>query len=158
MSLLTYIGIDPGQSGGIAALRPSFDTVVALKMPATERDVLEAISQFDQIGDNSAVACIEQVHSMPGQGVSSTFKFGVGYGGLRMALTAAGIAFETVTPRKWQAAFSIPTRRLNEPKSQFKQRLKGTAQRLFPKVAVTLATCDALLIAEYCRRKHTGTL
>ncbi len=30
--------------------------------------------------------------------------------------------------------------------------------QLFPKVEVTLATADALLIAEYCRRKQTGTL
>jgi len=145
---MTILGIDPGQSGGIAILWNDRDATT-LKMPETERDVWEAV-RFDF--GSKAFAFIEKVHSMPGQGVASTFKFGVGYGGLRMALIAAGIPFVEVTPQGWQKALGIPARKKTETKAQFKNRLKSHAQQLFPDQQVTLATADALLIAEYGRR------
>ena len=107
---------------------------------------------------------IEKVHSFPGQGVASSFKFGMGFGGLIMALVSSGIPFEFVTPRVWQKAMGITPREksnrsdFTESKTQFKNRLKAKAQQLFPAVRVTLKTSDALLIAEYCRRKHKGIL
>jgi Holliday junction resolvasome RuvABC endonuclease subunit len=106
----------------------------------------------------SVCAVIEHVHAMPKQGVSSTFKFGVGYGGLRMALIAASIPFEEVTPRTWQKALGVVVRKKTETKTQFKNRLKAKAQQLFPRESITLKTADALLIAEYCRRKQLGLL
>jgi len=93
---------------------------------------------------------------MPKQGVSSTFKFGRGYGFLRGCLVALGIPFEDVTPQTWMRALNVPPRRKNETKAQFKQRLRGVAQQLFPSEKITLATADALLIAEYCRRTSNG--
>ena len=75
-----------------------------------------------------------------------------------MALIAAGIPFEEVIPRTWQKGVGITPRGKGETKTRFKNRLKAKASQLFPKVNVTLATADALLIAEFCRRKRTGTL
>ena len=75
-----------------------------------------------------------------------------------MALTAAGIPFEEVTPVVWQRGLGIPVRKKDESRSQFKGRLKAKAQQLFPQVKVTLKTADALLISEYCRRKREGRL
>jgi Holliday junction resolvasome RuvABC endonuclease subunit len=89
---------------------------------------------------------------MPKQGVASSFKFGVNYGIVRMALTAAGIPFEEVTPQAWQKALGITHRKKTETPSEWKNRLRARAQQLFPSVSLTLATADALLIAEYCRR------
>jgi hypothetical protein len=43
-------------------------------------------------------------------------------------------------------------------KPDHKAVLKQVAQRLFPELRVTLATSDALLLAEYCRRLKEGTL
>lgn len=154
-----YVGIDPGQSGGIARLWVHSDS--AEPMPATERDILTCLQEVaEEIADKGgkAYACIENVHSMPGQGVSSSFKFGQGLGGLRMALIAAGIPFEPVQPRTWQKAFGIQPRGKTEAKPAFKQRLRAKAQELFPELNVTLKTADALLIALYCKRKHEGTL
>lgn len=45
-----------------------------------------------------------------------------------------------------------------ESETQWKNRLKAKAQQLFPQQEVTLATADALLIAEFGRRKRSGTL
>jgi hypothetical protein len=103
-------------------------------------------------------AVIEKVHAMPGNGVSGMFKFGMSYGGLRMALIAAGIPFEEVQPRAWQKAMGIPPRSKTESGTQWKNRLKAKAQQLYPAEKVTLAVADALLIATYCQRKQEGTL
>ena len=153
-NMRVYIGIDPGQSGGLVAI--TAEEVMATPMPSTERDVWDWISQYEEdwaaARITPAVAVIEKVHSFPGQGVVSTFKFGMGYGGLRMALIASSIPFEEVTPRTWQKALSIPPKKKTESNSQWKNRLKQKAQQLFPEVKVTLKTADALLIAEFCRR------
>ena len=86
------------------------------------------------------------------------FKFGMSYGGLRMALTAAQIPFESATPQNWQKSLGIGKKGKTETRTSFKNRLKAKAQQLFPNLKVTLATSDALLLAEYCRRKRTGSL
>lgn len=143
-----YIGIDPGKSGGIAII----DSRVTFTrpMPSSERGIWEVIA----VEDNShTFAVIEKVHAMPKQGVTSMFTFGVGYGGLRMALIAAGIPFEEVTPQKWQKSFGM-VRKKSELNSVWKRRLMAKAQQLFPLVDVTLKTADALLIAEYARRTY----
>jgi crossover junction endodeoxyribonuclease RuvC len=142
------IGIDPGKSGGLVAIHPDGE-VEAWKMPATERDIWSFFGDFNRsLGRLPPVfAAIEKVHSMPGQGVASCFAFGMGYGGLRMALIAAGIPFETVTPQKWQKALGCLSK-------GDKNVTKARAQELFPAIKVTHAIADALLIAEYCRRTH----
>lgn len=143
-----YIGVDPGASGGIAALWPNGPETH--KMPDTEADILaliEGVSVRADYEHMTAIAAMEKVHSMPGQGVSSSFKFGLGYGGLRMALLAARIPFRDVQPQAWQRAMGCLT-------GGDKNISKGMAQQLFPAVKVTHAIADALLIAEWLRRQE----
>jgi hypothetical protein len=145
-----YLGIDPGASGGLAASNGGLWSITP--MPATERDI------WNWIVDCHALrAVIEKVGGYiagnPSPG-SAMFKFGLSYGGLRMALIAASIPFDEVTPQRWQKTLGISPRGKTESKSQFKNRLKGKAQQLFPQVNVTLATADAVLLAEYCRREY----
>ena len=156
----TYIGIDPGMSGGLAKIYPS--GVSADSMPKTEHDIWD---WFDIGG--SKMAIIEKVGGYVGGGEgdkgggrangSAMFKFGTSYGGLRMALIAAGIPFEEIAPQTWQKALKI-TKAKDEAKTQWKNRLKARAQQLFPQLTVTLATADAILIACYCQRKTEGRL
>ena len=154
LSLDYYMGIDPGQSGSIAVIRSTGSVVQLMPMPATERDVFDSIKY---LAEDSVNAVIEKVHAMPQQGVSSTFKFGVGYGGLRMALIAAGIPFDEVTPMKWQKALGVVKRNTKtESKNDHKKKLLQKAQQLFPGIKITLKTADSLLIAEYCRRTCMG--
>lgn len=140
-----YIGLDPGVSGGVAALDADGNARAVARMPETEADVLALLRSL------SGRAVLEFVRAMPRQGVSSTFKFGMGYGGLRMALVAAGIPFDEVTPLKWQRALGCLSK-------GDKNVTKRRAQELFPGVRVTHAISDALLLAEYCRRWSLGLL
>lgn len=141
---MNYIGIDPGQSGGIAVIsaRHEGDIIKTWKMPETERDIWLILPTARSI---NCFAFIESVHSMPKQGVSSSFKFGQNFGTLLGLLTASMIPFERVTPQKWQKAIGCMSK-------GDKNVTKRKAQELFPSVKVTHAIADALLIAEYCRR------
>jgi Holliday junction resolvasome RuvABC endonuclease subunit len=146
-----YIGIDPGQSGGLAVIFG--DNVEVVKMPPTEQDIWK---WFLYQSKKKCFALIEKVHSMPNQGVVSTFKFGQGYGVLRMALIASRIPFEEISPMKWQKYLGIPSRHKAESKTEFKNRLKAKSQQLFPKINITLSICDALLIAECNKRMRSS--
>jgi len=172
-----YIGIDPGKHGGIAVLWEAHGTepIRAQKMPETDMDICSLFRRLSGCHGPASTwesrrvfAVIEQVQGYIGSGEdgegkhpgSRMFKFGMNYGALKMALCAASIPYETVTPQKWQRALGIPPRKAKagETKSQFKTRLKAKAQALFPGVKVTKDVADALLIAEYGKRLKEGLL
>lgn len=138
-----HIGIDPGLGGGIAVLNNSGAVCGTYKMPATERDLLDLL----EIKSDECRAVLEFVRSSPQMGVVSAFKFGMGYGGLRMALVASRIPFDEVTPQKWQRVMGCLTR-------GDKNVTKRRAQELFPSVKVTHANADALLLAAYSLRGY----
>lgn len=143
-----HIGIDPGMSGGISVIVPG-KSVNAYKMPETERDIWDLVHSLAKYSDGDVCAVIERVHSMPKQGVTSSFTFGMGYGGLRMALIAAGVPFREVTPQAWQKALGCLTK-------GDKNVSKAKAQQLFPTIKVTHALADSLLIAQW--NVQTSTL
>lgn len=145
-----YIGIDPGKHGGIAVLDESGAVVDIVKMPETPQDLLGLLSQYKE----NSVCTLERVGGMPGNGGSAMFNFGKGYGHLQMALIALEIPTEDVTPNKWEKMYQLGSSG-KFGKTEWKNKLKAKAQQLFPSLGkkITLATCDALLIAEYGRRQ-----
>jgi hypothetical protein len=144
---LIFIGIDNGSSGGIAALREDGTVYRVDPMPPTDVEILHLFETL--MAEERAVAVLEHAQAFPKMGVCSAFNYGRGYGAMQMALHAAGIPFDRVTPRKWQAAIGCLT---GGDKNVSKRR----AQQLFPGITVTHATADALLIAEHCRRRERG--
>ena len=70
-----YIGIDPGQDGGIAVIDEEYKYAIA---DVYSNEAL--IETLETIPANKAVCCLEKVHSMPGQGVKSMFSFGQNFG------------------------------------------------------------------------------
>lgn len=140
-----WIGVDPGRSSGcISIWMPSVNAVECYPLSKlTDREIWNVVSDLAEYGPVFAV--LEAVHAMPKQGISSTFKFGTSFGELKMALVAAEIPFELVSPQKWQKALSCQT------KGQ-KNVSKNKAQQLWPDIKITHATADSLLLAEYGRR------
>lgn len=144
------MGVDVGANGGIAIISSDGSIVRAAKMPETDADILAEVSYAAREFPLATIrATIEKVHSSPQMGVKSAFSFGGAYRALRMALTAAGIPFDEVSPAKWQRALTCLS---GGDKNVTKQR----AQQLFPGPTyhITHAIADALLIAEYGRRMH----
>lgn len=147
----TVAGWDPGKSGALVILHLDRDGLTtrvdsyrfSKHGPA---DLVEAL-----VDARCKLAILEQVGAMPGQGVSSTFKFGAAYGMARGILTATATPWELRTPRRWQSRFSIPK---SETKTAHKRELKYAAQRVFPDEAkaIVLEDADAHLLAEVARR------
>lgn len=146
------MGIDPGASGGVAVIRDGILT--AWPMPDSEHDLWDL---FLPLIGADAFAVVEKVTGYvgnKGDPGSAMFTFGVSYGMLRMALVAACIPHELVVPRTWQKGLGIASRDKTETRTDWKNRLKANAARLFPSSPVTLKTADAILICEYCRRSR----
>lgn len=164
-SLKTYIGIDPGVTGGIAALHVKHgevSEVVYMSMPRTERDQFEAVKELASHG-SIVHACVEAVHSFPHDGGKSAFTFGCGYGRIRMALIGLGIPFEDPLPKEWQGSLKIRAAK----KKQRKEKLRAKCQELYPDLPIwseprslgrQRAMCDALLLADYCYKYKEGLL
>lgn len=146
---MRHIGIDPGANGGIAVLDDSGAVIFLRKMPETPQDLIDALRRFAE----DSCCTLEKVGGMPGNGGMAMFNFGKGYGHLEMALLSLRIPTETVTPQKWEKTYQLGSSR-GVKKTEWKNRLKAKAQQLFPGERITLAVCDALLIAEYGRRNR----
>jgi crossover junction endodeoxyribonuclease RuvC len=102
------LGIDPGLSGALAFYFPSLPGLVTaedLPIAGGEIDIATLAARLRQMRPD--VAIIEQVASMPKQGVASTFKFGTAYGMARGLVTGLGIPVHLVTPRRWKTHFHL---------------------------------------------------
>jgi len=132
-------GIDPGWGGGIALISDAADVAASYSFAGqTETTIIDEVN----ICVSSADVCyIEKVHSMPKQGVASSFKFGWIYGLLR-ALVVGKVRTVEVTPQAWQKALGCSTH-------GDKNISKAAAERLFPKELITHGNADALLISYY---------
>lgn len=160
-----YIGVDPGVSGGIAAIDGDGRMVKVASMATTEADTWGFLSNLvalsrNEAGQTQVFAAIEKVSASPQMGRSSAFTFGRAAGMIRMALVAAEIPFDEVAPGVWQKSLGIRQKtgktELGTTHQKDKNINKGRAQQLFPGVHITHATADALLIAEWCRRSNLG--
>ena len=107
MSGKIYVGIDPGLDGGLAV--ENGDTAVAIPMPTVnvgggkrEIDAKAVAEWLEAHGARSGFVVIEKVGAMPKQGVSSTFCFGEGYGGLKAVLRVMNYRWSLVTPQAWK--------------------------------------------------------
>lgn len=160
---MIYIGIDPGLSGAIAFITPNggigvylYDTPTAETGKGTKRDYLIAnMSNFLSVLEEP-FCILEAVHSMPKQGVASSFAFGRGLGIWEGILSAYSIPYAKVAPQTWKKAMLGDMPRDNKDSSRI------AATRLFPQVADQLSRkkddgrAEALLMAEYGRRLQKG--
>ena len=145
---MNYIGVDPGASGSLAVINGDGEVVSLIPFDEKEyKSILYGISVMP------CSAVVEHVGAMPKQGVSSTFKFGQNFGFILGLMTAFEIPFELVRPQKWKKEFSC---------TSDKNTSIAVAQRLFPKADLRRTPrcskphdghAEALLMAEYCRRK-----
>lgn len=156
-----YLGIDPGKSGGLAVVGPDGLMRELIKMPPTERDLLDWLRwlKSDPVTLGDVVGAVEWIHpAIKNIGKSPMSKLYGNYMSCRMALIASGIPFDTVMPAKWQRGIGVSKRGKTETPTQWKNRLKARAQELHPGEHITLATADALLIATFLQRLKLGQL
>jgi hypothetical protein len=138
------IAVDPGTNGGIIILDGE---VTAHKMPATEGDVRDLLEPYK---DRDVVVYVEKVggfvkgRAAPG---SAMFNFGRNVGALIGICAAYRWEVREVGPSVWMKTLGMS--RNGDTDNVWKNRLKAVAQQRFPKLKVTHATADALLILDY---------
>src|SRR4051812_35325229 len=100
------MGVDPGASGAVAFLYPDDMLLLVMDIPIVD-GLVDAAALTRRIAFiNPALAVVEKVHSMPKQGVASTFKFGMAYGTVLGIVGALKIPLHLVTPTVWKKAFN----------------------------------------------------
>lgn len=136
-----YIAIDPGQTGGVAI---QDDDKATLKQWSTPREMAQYISDA-VFGYPGLVTCvIEDVHAMPGQGVSSAFKFGVNYGQWQGILQALNVPFARVSPVVWKRQMGLYGKKKDRQANLAAKRL--AEERLGIVVKRELADAACLLV------------
>ena len=162
---MIYIGIDPGLSGAVGVINESLpETLVTVHdTPTLEVDssgkvrnkyntaamalLLEPFSH----PQHDVLVILEAVHSMPKQGVASSFTFGEGLGMWKGIISAFGLTLEMPSPQRWKKAIMADMGK-DKDASRYK------AIQLFPSIASQLGRkkddgrAEALLLAEYGRR------
>lgn len=145
--MATIIAIDPGGQGAAICMGTKHGKV--LDSIRFSKATLPEISEWLAEKYTARMAYLEQVGSMPGQGVASSFKFGVAYGQLQGMLTALRIPFTLVRPQSWQKGLGLPPKSKTGP-TKHKQALKQIAQQRHPEIErMTNDLADAVLIADW---------
>lgn len=148
---MIYIGIDPGKKGALAYMMERHDGGYITN--AVPMDMaLVTLRMISRLGKPTR-CCLEKVHAMPKQGVSSTFTFGTQYGWIKGQLDAYGVSYQEIPPEKWKKEFGLNTD---------KQKSIEVCRKLFPEADLRPSDrcrvdsdgmAEALLMAEYARRK-----
>jgi crossover junction endodeoxyribonuclease RuvC len=157
------VGIDPGLRGALAFLSDKgkfiniFDVPIMANGKATGTNknivnvqelnsLLQSVIRFEKESYEVINCWIENVHSMPGQGVASAFNFGHTCASIATVIKLALIRVEFITPQAWKKHFKI---------SSDKEVARALAIDLFPDAAHLLSRkkdegrAEALLIARY---------
>ena len=113
MAVMNVLGIDPGLDGALAMWDGSSlitHRIPAIKSTGKGREICweELNVSWAEKFSLADHAFLERVNVRPGEGVSSAFKFGLVYGGLRGMITSRILPYTLVTPAKWKKYFTLP--------------------------------------------------
>ncbi len=151
-------GVDPGAKGGLGVIHAESGRYIrSCRMPVIKvgKPLVDVMRVMDFL-DNVEVVVVEDVHSMPGQGVASTFQFGRMLGMIDAVVMALELRLERVTPAVWKRYYGISRDKLSS---------LSKAHVLYPgrvdwNVKANDGVAEALLIANYWaerRRAHEPT-
>lgn len=149
---MLYLGIDPGFSGAWGLIDHHGQYRGCGDMHHTDKYLLTQFV-FEEIvdalhGDDHEVV-VETVHSMPKQGVASSFKFGVAYGGAVALAERLNSAWHMVTPQVWKKALKLDSD---------KQKSLALARQLWPEAPLKRqkdnGRAEALLMAYWLRKEY----
>jgi Holliday junction resolvasome RuvABC endonuclease subunit len=154
--IIIYIGIDAGSvNGALGAIDHDGNYVESFMIDHKDKHILALVfkSRILSIVDpkEGAQICMEQVHAMPKQGISSTWNFARAVGVISAVCELTNYPFHLVSPQKWKKHFNL---------TADKNEALDLARKLFPKAPLKLKKdinrAEALLIARYWRDQVHG--
>jgi len=160
---MIYFGVDPGLHGGISAIHG--DTVSTMAMPLTESakdiDVQKLVRFILNIVSTSMYTAkttkclVEKVGAMPGNGVSSMFRFGFVTGKVEGVFQALEIPVYRVIPQTWKKKILAGTKKDKLAAIEFCQNfypdvnLLATSRSKIPHTGIADSLCLAIYAMVY---------
>lgn len=140
------LGIDPGSNGGFMARMSNGETITG-SLPDTEGDLLGLLEMLAMSEADEKVCYLENLVKFTGSPMPSSAmaSYASNWGVLKGMLMALKFQLVLVTPQSWQKALGLGNSR-GIGKTEWKNKLKSEAQRLYPKEKITLSNADAALI------------
>jgi crossover junction endodeoxyribonuclease RuvC len=151
-----WIGIDPGSiSGALGALDARGDYLDSFEIQHKDKNILALVfkNHLLKVIDpkEGAEICMELVHSMPNQGVASTYQFARAVGVISAVAELTNYPFHLVTPQKWKKYFHL---------TSDKNESLDLARSFWPEAKLTRKKdgnrAEALLIALYWKDQING--
>jgi len=151
-----YLGLDPGSiSGAVGALDSNGDYLDSFMIEHKDKNILPLVFKNMVLRcidpREGAEICMESVHSMPGQGVASSFQFGRAVGVISAVAELTNYPFHLVTPQKWKKYFHL---------TSDKNESLDLARSFWPEAKLLRKKdgnrAEALLIALYWREQING--
>lgn len=156
MSLRVTFGVDPGLSGAVSTLIDG-DPGPILDMPTVqvgdwrEVDAAALAAWIREVrGQHSGAdfsACVEKVSARPGDGGTSAFRFGEGYGQVKAVLGVLGVPYSRAIPAVWKRHMGLLGTEKDAARLLAIRRFPGAEPQLRRKKDGGRA--DALLLALY---------
>jgi hypothetical protein len=156
---MIYIGIKPGDDGAIAVINKYGVIKSIIDMPDNVSVGLYRFLSI-MICAEDVLAFVDSAYINPEQSFKSIFYCGEKYGEIWAVLKILNIPYKEISQLEWKEEFSLTNRG--------KYESVKVAEKVFPSIRFSFnqfwaEPCDmldyraeALLIAEYCRRKWNG--
>ena len=153
---MIIIGIDPGINGAISIIENKkilevYDTPTMIDGKKNKRQINSAqvtnIIKERLNKDKEVVVVVEQVHAMPGQGVTSMFNFGQSFGVIKGICAALSLPIFFVRPSKWKKYFNLIKTNKDASRTKVIEAYPEISSKLHRKKDSNRA--DAILIALY---------
>ena len=109
---MVYLGLDPGSiSGALGALDARGDYLDSFEIQHKDKNILPLVFKNMILRcidpKEGAEICMELVHSMPNQGVASTYQFARAVGVISAVAELTNYHFHFVTPQKLKKYFHL---------------------------------------------------
>lgn len=148
---MVILGVDPGLVSGAWGLIDHHGGYMACgAIPHVDRRIDVVLWRqllLMAVGRQDVVVALENVHSMPGQGVASTFAFGRAVGAINAVLDLLQWRATLAEPRTWKRKMGV---------TADKSTSLVLARSLWPAAPLVRAkdhgAAEALLLAEWLRR------
>ena len=149
-----FIGVDPGKKGAYAIMSVADGENVYMEVkPWDDQRFADDMRYIAVKNSQDRVLCtVEDVHSLPHEGVKSAHSFGKSCGYIEGVLRALQIPYQTVIPQKWKKEWSLT----NDKKQSIE-----TCKKLYPSLSLRASErcrtdsddlAEAALIATWGKR------
>ena len=151
---MIVLGIDPGLNGALATWdgqRLELMEVPKMKASGRGHEVNWSLL-YHQWGTRfwAVDHCfLENVHSMPKEGVSSAFKFGLVVGGFRGIIASFGLPLTLVTPNVWKKSYGIQASKSGAVRVASQLFPENAPEFVGPRGGIKDGPAEAALIARY---------